>query len=72
MTYLLFRYLLPIPHNINYRTPENEENAESQYRSATKLMRYILIVNQAIYLIITVAIIYAGHYTGENSSVRGS
>jgi len=66
MTYALFRYLLQMPHNFNYLTPVNEENAESQYRSATKLMRYILIVTQAIFLIILIAVIYAALQPGKN------
>jgi len=51
---LLLRFLNRFPHRFNYMTVITEENAERQYRMATRLLRYIQFIISFLFLFIVV------------------
>ena len=48
------RWLNKYPHKFNYMTTITEENAESQYRMATRLIRYIQFIISVLFSYIVV------------------
>jgi uncharacterized membrane protein len=51
------------PHVFNYPYPITPENAEKQYRSASRLIRWLKFMMVALFLFIDIVIIQASHYS---------
>ena len=66
LMYLGMNQLLKFPHTFNYPTKVTEENAERLYKSAVKMMRYILLFTQLVILFIIIATIYSALQSGKS------
>ena len=51
------RWLNRYPHKFNYMTAITEENAERQYRMATRLIRYLQFILSVLFTYITVKVV---------------
>lgn len=71
MTFMMMYFLNKAPHTFNYTVPITEENAEHEYRKATRMMRWVNLICALIFGLVSFSVISTGLglSTGLNSLV---